>query len=291
MPELRWSLFGLGALFIVGLALWEWRRSRRRHAQNAALTAIATGAQATSSEDWRRIEPRIDSMLGRTEAPLPELPEFDDVPVMHSTEPLSVPVARESAVDRPAAARMSSAFADANPMPAMDPAEPEVDDEPMAPMVAPPPMAAPAVRDPATIHWPPQRADRVVNLRVLLADGTLLAGREVRIALEQAGMVPGPQCIYHRVDDAGAVLASAADLLRPGDLDPLSIDQQQFRGLSVFSVLPGPLPPVRMLEELVASARAVAWRLGAVVQDGQGRELDGEALVRLRQSLPHAPGD
>ena len=44
----------------------------------------------------------------------------------------------------------------------------------------------------------------------------------------------------------------------------------------------GPCP------ELVALARSVAWRLGAIVQDDQGVELDGERLVRLRQSLPDA---
>jgi cell division protein ZipA len=116
----------------------------------------------------------------------------------------------------------------------------------------------------------------------------LLAGREVRLALEQAGMVPGPQTIYHRTDAKGGVLASAANMLRPGDLDPQLLDDQQLRGLSLFSVLPGPMPPVRMLEELVAVARAVAWRLGAVVQDEHGAELDGERLVQIRQSLPDA---
>ena len=98
----------------------------------------------------------------------------------------------------------------------------------------------------------------------------------------------GPQCIYHRVDAHGSVLASAANMLRPGDLDPELMDEQQFRGLSLFCVLPGPLPPVRMLEELVALARGVAWRLGAMVQDDHGEELDGERLVKLRQSLPDA---
>ena len=138
------------------------------------------------------------------------------------------------------------------------------------------------------IQWPPHRADRVLTLRVANAQGALLQGRAVRMALEQAGLVHGPQCIYHRVDANGAVLASAANMLRPGDLDPAAMDEQQFRGLSLFSVLPGALPPVRMLEELVGVARAVAWRLGAAVQDDHGAELDGERLVQLRKSLPDA---
>ena len=116
--------------------------------------------------------------------------------------------------------------------------------------------------------------------------GALLPGREVRLALEQAGLVPGPQSIYHLADAQGAVLVSAANMLRPGDLDPALVDEQQLRGLSLFTVLPGPMAPVRMLEELVAVGRAISWRLGATVQDEHGTELDGEALVKLRQSLP-----
>jgi FtsZ-interacting cell division protein ZipA len=175
-----------------------------------------------------------------------------NVPVIRPAEPVAVPVARESAVDLPAAAR-----------PAPLPRKPD-------------------------IRWPPELADRVLTLRLISAQGALLSGREARLALEQAGLVPGPQSIYHRVDDDGVVLVSAANLLHPGDLDPHTMDEQQLRGLSMFSVLPGPLAPVRMLEELVSTARAVSWRLGAVVQDDQGAELDGERLVRLRHSLPDA---
>lgn len=276
MPELRWALFGLGALFIVGLAIWEWRRSRRRHAQNAAAVAIPTNVEPAGPDEWRRIEPRIDSLLGGTDSRLPKFAAVDEVPVIHAAEPLTVPVAHETAIDVPGAVRA------VEDLPDIDLSEHSAGIEPAE---------IPAARRDVEIRWPPERADRVISLRVLLADGTALSGREVRLALEQAELVAGPQTIYHRVTGGGEVLASAANLLRPGDLDPLLMDEQQLRGLSLFCVLPGALPPVRMLEELVGLARAVAYRLGAVVQDDQGKELDGERLLRLRQSLPAAPGD
>jgi FtsZ-interacting cell division protein ZipA len=254
MTDLHLALFGLGALFVAGLALWEWRRGRRSHAQpqlEAAGQAVPSAAPA--GDDWaRRLEPRIDNMFDGHDSPDADHMPIHDVPVIHPAEAFAVPVARESAVDTPAAAR---------------------------------PVARPA---PPDIRWPPERADRVLTLRLVSAQGALLPGREVRLALEHAGLVPGPQTIYHRVDDDGAVLVSAANLLRPGDLDPLAMDEQQLRGLSMFSVLPGAMEPVRMLEELVSTARAVSWRLGAVVQDDQGAELDGDRLVKLRQSLPEA---
>lgn len=280
MPELRWALIGLGAMFIAGLALWEWRRARRRMAQEASPVVPVPGPQHPAAEESsRRIEPRIDSLVpghGAERVPL------RDVPVIHPTEPVNVPVAREAAVDMPAAA--------------VKPAPAKVDEEPgpapAAPPEPPPPAPQPPPRTQAVpLRWPPERADRVLTLRIASADGALLHGREVRLALEQAGLVPGPQTIFHRADAQGAVLVSAASMLRPGDLDPQLMDEQQFRGLSLFSVLPGPLPPVRMLEELVGSARAVAWRLGAQVQDDRGAELDGDRLVKLRQSLPDAAGE
>jgi FtsZ-interacting cell division protein ZipA len=251
MPELRWALIGLGVVFIAGLALWEWRRSRRRFAQSAPELDVP-GTGAPGGDDWsRRLEPRIDSMMGtQGMSSTAERIAVHDVPVIHPSEPISVPVARESAIDRPGAA--------AKPLPRVRPA----------------------------IRWPPERADRVLTLRLVSTQGALLPGREVRLALEQAGLVPGPQSIYHLADAQGAVLVSAANMLRPGDLDPALIDEQQLRGLSLFTVLPGPMVPVRMLEELVAVGRAISWRLGATVQDEHGTELDGEALVKLRQSLP-----
>lgn len=276
MPELRWALLGLGALFIAGLALWEWRRNRRRLAQGAAATVVPTVVTPPAGEDWpRRIEPRLDSLFqphDENAAGARAAPAIGEVPVIHPLEPIEVPVAREAAVDLPAAAMAHAAVA--------------------APVAAgPAPTAAASsgsrLRQPA-IRWPPERADRVISLRLTNAQGALLNGREVRLALEQAGLVPGPQTIYHRIDARGGVLASAASMMRPGDLDPQLLDEQQLRGLSLFSVLPGPLPPIRMLEELVASARAVAWRLGAIVQDEHGAELDGERLVQIRQSLPDA---
>lgn len=263
MAELRWALIAIAVLFVAGLALWEWRRARRSAGPSTAELAMPSAAAQGAGESWsRRVEPRLDSLLEDAGEPLVEDldaglgelpvqgPGERAVPVIHPAVEISVPVARESAVDRP--------------------------------------VAAGTTPRPMLIRWPPVRADRVLSLRLANAQGAPLAGREVRLALEQAGLVAGPQTIYHRVDAQGAVLVSAANMLRPGDLDPQRIDEQQLRGLSLFSVLPGPLPPVRMLEELVATARSVALRLQAVVQDERGTELSSERLVQIRRSLPDA---
>jgi cell division protein ZipA len=177
-----------------------------------------------------------------------------DVPTIHPVEPVRVALSAGSAVDVPSAARFD-------------------------PPAGKPP--APAV----AIQWPPAQSARVLGLRVVSPRGEPLPGRALRNALDAAGLRHGPQNIYHLVTPEGAVLVSVANLMQPGSLDPEAMDAQQFRGLNVFSVLPGALPPERMLEELVGVARALAHRLGAVVQDSDRQDLDGVRLAQLRQSL------
>ncbi|MET0282184.1 MAG: cell division protein ZipA C-terminal FtsZ-binding domain-containing protein [Steroidobacteraceae bacterium] len=252
MPELRWALIGLGLAFLAGLAIWEWNRSRR----SAPRTPMPDAAPVFT-ERSRRIEPAFEAMP-ELHAPAPE--DSFEVPVIHSIEPL--PVAAESAVDVPAAARGAGG----------------------EPVVAPAP-AQPAVAS-ADLRWPPARADRVLTLRVVGRDGEQLSGRALRIALDAAGFIPGPQSIYHLGAPDGAVLVSAANLVRPGNLEPEHMDAQHFRGVSLFTVLPGPLTGHGMLEELVGAARALAQRLDAVVQDEQGLDFDGPRFAALRRSLP-----
>jgi FtsZ-interacting cell division protein ZipA len=248
MSELRVALIVLGAVFLAALALWE----RRRSARSARVMPLPEPAPTppASSVRPRRVEPSIEDFSASDDLPTSE--ELL-VPTIHPVEPLHIDVAREAAVDVPMAATRA-----AHPHPPVTP---------------------------AAIQWPPPRTERVLSLRMVSAGGEALAGRALRQALDAAGMVHGPQRIFHLVDDAGAVRASAANLVRPGSLEPAQMDAQEFRGLSVFCILPGPLPPGQMLDGLVQLARDVAGRVGAVVQDEQGAALDAERLAQLRRSV------
>jgi cell division protein ZipA len=271
MTELRVALIVLGAVFLAALLLWERRRSARRvrpmppeHAAPAS-----TPPPVVSLSGRGRREPSIgDFSAGES-----DLPESLEVPTIHPVEPVRIEVMREVAVDVPSAAAPVKLEASAGAI-EVDLAE----DEGL-------PEAATAAEAAPVIRWPPPRTDRVLTMRVVRADGQAILGRALRHALESAGMVHGPQRIYHRVDDDGAVRASAANLVRPGSLDPALMDAQEFRGLSLFAILPGPVEATRMLDDLVELARAIAGRVGAVVQDEQGALLAGERLAQLKRSL------
>ncbi len=60
------------------------------------------------------------------------------------------------------------------------------------------------------------------------ARGEAIPGRQLRIALEAAGLRHGPQMIYHHATGEGAVLVSVANLVRPGILIPRSWMHRSF---------------------------------------------------------------
>jgi FtsZ-interacting cell division protein ZipA len=294
MPQLRWALIGLSLAFLLALALWEWRRTSRQPRRGSRPEPFAPDVTLVR-ERPRRVEPG----LGEVPGVLVSGPgDVLDVPTIL---PRELPVANESAVDVPSVARGSGSdepLADAQGPDGLEPdaLEPDASESDAsesglsgssAPVAAPPQAGPPPVH----VRWPPENVDRVLTLRIVKSGGAMLPGRPLRIALEAAGLSSGPQQIFHRADPHGAVVVSAANLVQPGILDPVHMDASEYRGLSLFSVLPGPLPPVRMLEELVATARSVAHRLGAIVEDEHGAGLDGLRLAELRRSLPEGGGN
>ena len=252
MPELRWALLILGAVFLAGLALWEWRRPR----QDARGTAAPDTVPTAPLDRLRRVEPSMDEYVEGV-GPPPEMPM--DLPTIHTEPTMKVQVLMESAVDMPSAARVEA-----------------------------------VPRTSVPIRWPPRGAKRVLTLRVVGRTGSTLPGRALRAGLEATGMEHGPQEIYHLVTSQGEVLVSAANLVRPGSFDPIAMDAQEFRGVSLFCVLPGPEAGSEMVEGLVLVARGLADRLGGIVQDDLGIALTAERLTQLRRSVqeePAASGD
>jgi cell division protein ZipA len=267
MSDLQWALTILGILFLAGLGLWELRRSRRRDDRTPAapptpptLSDIALETEPRAS----RREPRIAEFgtQADTAAQPPRLEmDADEDPA----QTLHVSLSDEEAVDIPAAVSEAPGSA--------------------------PESGAEGEAGPAPIRWPPQQLpERVLGLRVV-AGSELFGGKPVRLALLAAGLRHGPQQIFHRTDTDGNVLASVANLVRPGSLLPEQMDGQSFRGLSLFAVLPGPRPAQQILDDLVVLARQLAVRLGGVVQDEHGAELDTRRLAQLRQAVSDdAPG-
>lgn len=113
--------------------------------------------------------------------------------------------------------------------------------------------------------------ERLVAVLIAEREGTAIFGPKIHAALRAQGLQFGDRKIYHRID-AGQPVFSVASLIKPGHLDPA--EQQTFStpGLSVFMVLPGPMPAETAIGDMLGTARALAQQLNAEVFDSH-REL------------------
>jgi hypothetical protein len=267
MAQLRWILLGAGALFLLGLALWEWRRPRHAASDESQgevpeSTAWRDHAAISTADDADIVIPEMRAGDSRRDPPLVMLDELTA-----ADTDIGVQVAMEVAVDRPGSQRdVLAAMPRAEPLP-----EHAAD-------------TGGSLRG-MPIIWPPARQERIIWLRVVPAAQDRFSGRAVRQALTSCGMEHGPQEIFHWADERGEVVASAANLVRPGSFDPDTMDSQHYQGLHLFSVLPGPLPGMQTFDELLGLGRDIAARLDGVLQDERGQSVDVARVAEIRASL------
>jgi cell division protein ZipA len=281
MSQLRWSLLILGVLFVAALAWWEWRRPR----QASGALERTTSREGTGAADAAPRAPRepaltLPEMRAREPMavrPLPVLearPEEAEVPVL--------PAADESHE------RAEPALGDVDALELETPAIGTADAAPdELPTWVPPPEDLPELpaAAPPVVEWPEEGERRIVALRLLAAPGERFAGRSLRQALAAEGFVLGAFAIFHKPDEQGRAILSAASLTRPGSFERDTMDSQHYSGLSLFAVLPGPKPAQQAFDDLLYSARNLNERLHGVLQDEQGAPLTPIRTQALRESL------
>jgi cell division protein ZipA len=148
---------------------------------------------------------------------------------------------------------------------------------PEAGLMAPPP---------PVVEWPSD--GRILSVRLVPPVDQRFSGRTLRQALTALGFIHGRFGIFHQPDRRGRAVLSAASLVRPGMLEPETMDYQRYPGLSVFAVLPGPLGEVETLEHLLAVTHDLLERTGGRLQDDRGGPLDALGIVRWRMELAGA---
>lgn len=237
MEWLRPILILAGALFLLLLLWWE----RRRAARSQAATMAGEASQ-------RRPQPHID--WGATTAP------GDDAPPLEArsgeaSRPL--PQVTLPAVDADDDDAVEEGVQGVARMAGITP----------APLPANAAQASPDIR----VEWPPAAEQRICALRLMPASGERFAGRSLRLALQACGFRAGPFGILHLPDEAGRALASAANLAKPGTLDPARMDAENYPGLNLFAVLSRRAPERDALERLAAAGRELASRTGGVLVD------------------------
>jgi cell division protein ZipA len=255
MAELRWILLVAGLALIAGLYAWGVRARKRSAAPEPGrvtrVEPLRAPSAATVTPSAARVEP---SVWDEVEA----VDEVDELPTLE-IEAVE-PAARHDAPPARREPRFEAAAEVAAPEPPR-PAAPPVEERKPAP------------------------AQKIVAIRVAAPPPSMFAGSQLREAIVAEGFEFGRYDIFHRFDASGRPLCSLASLREPGTFDPDAMGGVDYRGVAMFTVLPGPLPSQHALDELIGAARLLAERLGGVLQDDRGAQLSLQRIGQLREEV------
>ncbi len=130
--------------------------------------------------------------------------------------------------------------------------------------------------------------ERIVTLYVAARAGATLAGPDIVVAAEKAGLQFGDMGIFHRMPlgkRAEGPVFSMANMVKPGSFDMAGLDEVRTPGVTLFMTLPGPLPALDAWEMLLPAAQRLAELLDATVLDEQRNALGRQRIAHLRDEL------
>ena len=161
--------------------------------------------------------------------------------------------------------------------------------------------AEPVVAEPS----PPNLSEdsMVVTVRIMPRPDTQFPAEQLILALRAAHLQHGRYGIFHSLaeDDSSRIRYSVASLVEPGSFDLSKLKESEYKGISVFMVLPAPEDGVGLFDDMLQTSRAVAKEIDGHLLDEQGgalsvqrerymREEVIDFLRRHQQSVSHSVG-
>ena len=279
--ELRWILLALSLVLLAGIWWWGRRRSSQApgDAQLREITPTvepqrpAAASRETLSATEPELEPEAEPEWG--------VPPFEPLSI-HTHDYERVPV-----LDGPMMVSADPAPS-MNAAPAMTPTM-----APAAPALAPVPGRVPTLlpesteRSAAAPAQTPNASEqqKIVTVRVCAPGEVRWSGAMLLSALELHGLAYGRYQVFHRRHVDGRSLFCVASLIEPGTFDVARMSAEEFRGITLFAVLPGPVEPLLTVDELLGAARGLAQELSGMVQDNKGMPLSPQRAAALRDDV------
>ncbi len=130
--------------------------------------------------------------------------------------------------------------------------------------------------------------DKIVSVYLVARAGAALAGSDLVVAAEKAGLVYGHMNIFHRLVDNHPELGpmfSVANLVKPGYFDLRAIRELQTPGINFFITLPGPMSALDAWDTLLPTAQRMAELLDAVLLDEERNALGRQRIANIRDEL------
>lgn len=268
--ELRWILLGLSLVLLAGIWWWGSRRS----------------TQAPGDAQLREVSPPI-------EQPAPIVEHASEAPVetmdahprdwgVSPLEPLSI---RTEEYDR-VPVLDGPMMVDADPAPTLSPAmdsPPSLVPTGRVPTLRPEPterLSSPVAQTPNVAEQ-----QKIVTVRVCAPGEVRWPGTTLLSALELHGLAYGRYQVFHRRHVDGRSLFCVASMIEPGTFDVARMASEEFRGVTLFAVLPGPVEPLLTVDELLSAARGLAQELSGMVQDSKGLPLSPQRAAALRDDV------
>ncbi len=288
LGELRLVLSGICVLLLAGIWWWSVRGSRQARGA-PELREPRAGAQtpspppaapvlrdAVEPREWAisPLEPLSIKTADFDRVPILDMPmmadaealedsgEFEEISIDREADPEPLTVKR---AEEPNSQRASAA-----PTP-MTPAA-------VAQRADPPPPPAPRSANTSELQ-------KIVSLRVCAVGDARWPGARLAAALEAQGLAYGRYQVYHRNHADGRSLFCVASLVEPGTFDATRMAEQDFRGVSLFAVLPGPEQPLQTIDELIAAAKGLAAELAGSIQDANGVPMSPQRAAALRDEV------
>lgn len=135
---------------------------------------------------------------------------------------------------------------------------------------------------------PDRPIERIVTLYVAARAGDLLAGSDIVVAAEKAGLEFGDMGIFHRLvlgKKVDGPVFSMANMVKPGHFDMTELDGVRTPGVTLFMTLPGPLPALDAWEMLLPTAQRLAELLDGQVLDESRNTLGRQRIAHVRDEL------
>jgi cell division protein ZipA len=288
--ELRVILAALSGLLLAGIWWWGARRSRqaagnaelRESTMNSSTAPVRTAVPAADEPD--PTEPRGHESRDWGVSPLEPLSirtaqfesvQLADLPMTAHADPLDETVDLGIADHE----HMAHQFAPPPPERADEPAPAGGAEEPSTSVAE----ALPAAPKPQLANA--SETQRIVSIRVCALGDTRWSGLDLMAALENHGLAHGRYNVFHRKHSDGRTLFCAASLVEPGVFNLARMPQEEFRGLTLFAILPGPLPPLHTLDAVIETAGELAAALQGTLQDSHGAPLSMQRAEALREDV------
>ena len=264
-------------------AIWWWTERRSRQAPgNPQLRESTPPLEARyphpPDRDLRPHPPAGDWGVSPFEPLSIRTAEFDPVPALDG--PLHAHADPEADPD-------PEAEADPDPDPEAEPGQEAHDAGAKTDLELPGPPGAAEYRRSAAAVPTASSADlkKIVTIRVCCVGQARWSGAQLASALESQGLALGRYQVFHRNHPDGRSLFCVASLIEPGTFDAARMPLQEFRGVTLFAVLPGPLAPLATMDQLMGTARGLAEELTGMVQDGKGTPMSPQRAAGLREEV------